>query len=407
MNGPLSLGALILSAAILHVGNGLVQTFLPIRMAADGFSSGAIGAMIAGHAVGFLAGCIAAPALIRRIGHIRVFATFASVTAVTTLAFAIETDAVLWTVLRLSTGFSSAALFTALESWLNACSARETRGSLIGAYMLANKFALIAGQMALALPLTPIAVLMAGSAIYSLCLIPLATTSSPGPDVAHMRRLGLRELYAVAPAAVAGCLAAGLVNSAVIGLAPVYATLIDLPRGLTAAVVSAMQLGTLLLQWPLGRLSDRIDRRVVILVTALGALGTSVALLAGPMLPLWSLFALFAAWGGFALSVYALSIAHANDLARADQLVGLASGLLMIWAIGSAAGPLLAAAVMDRMGPAGLFAFAGVVQGALALYTGWRLAARRGVPRLRPRFVNLPATSPAVGTLDPRAPDAR
>jgi len=395
----LSFGAIILSAALLNAGNGLIQTFLPIRMTVEGFSPTANGLMITGHAVGFLVGCLTAPGIIQRIGHIRAFAAAAALMAITSLAFTITVDTVLWTLLRLGTGYSSAAMFTALESWLNAGSSRESRGSVIGIYMLSSKIALILGQMILTLPFEPIAIFMLGSAVYSLCLIPMAMTQQPSPDVSKIRPISLREIYAIAPAGLAGCLVAGLVNSAVVGLAPVYATQIDLPRNLTAAVVSAMQFGTLLLQWPLGRISDRVDRRRVILVIASVSIVASAALFFGQSLPKWALFVLFGLWGGFALSLYALSIAHANDLAQRDQLVSLSSGLLMGWAMGSMAGPLLGSLVMEWFGPSGLFGYAGVMYTLLTLFISWRLFVRRGVPSERQQFVDLAATSPIAAKL--------
>ncbi len=399
MSNFLSFGAIILSAALLNAGNGLIQTFLPIRMTVEGFSPTANGIMITGHAVGFLVGCLTAPGIIQRIGHIRAFAAAAALLAITSLAFTITVDTALWTILRLGTGYSSAAMFTALESWLNAGSSRESRGSVIGIYMLSGKVALIVGQMMLTLPFEPVAIFMLGSAVYSLCLIPMTMTQQASPDVSKFRPISLREIYAIAPAGLAGCLVAGLVNSAVIGLAPVYATQIDLPRNLTAAVVSAMQFGTLLLQWPLGRISDRVDRRRVILVIAGVSIVASAALLFGQNLPKWALFVLFGLWGGFALSLYALSIAHANDLASRDQLVSLSSGLLMGWAMGSMVGPLLGASVMERFGPSGLFGYAGVMYALLTFFISWRLFVRRGVPGERQQFVDLAATSPIAAKL--------
>ncbi|HSE79883.1 MAG TPA: MFS transporter [Alphaproteobacteria bacterium] len=406
MANVLIFGAVILSAALLNAGNGLIQTLLPIRLTVEGFSASASGVMLAGHAVGFLVGCLGAPGAIQRVGHIRVFAAAAAILAITSLAFSIAVDTLFWTLLRLATGFASAAMFTALESWLNAGTTRDIRGSVMGVYMVAGKVALIAGQLMLTLPFEPMAIFMLGSAVYSLCLIPMAMTQTPSPDVSRIRPISLKEIYAIAPAGLAGCLAAGLVNSAVAGLAPVYATQINLPRELAAVSVSALQFGTLLLQWPLGRVSDRFDRRRVIVTIGAVSAAASIALLFGPALPVWLLFVLFAAWGGFALSIYAVSIAHANDLAHRDQLVSLSSGLLMVWAFGSMMGPVIGAGVMEVFGPSGLFGYAGAMYVLLTAFIVWRMTARRGVPADRQIFVDVPTTTPMAARLaHAEAPD--
>jgi MFS family permease len=319
--------------------------------------------------------------------------------AVTSLAFAIGVDTFYWMMLRVATGYASAAMFTALESWLNAGTTRDIRGSVISFYVVTGKVALILGQIMLTLPFDPIAIFMMGSAFYSLCLIPMATTRQPSPDVSTVRPISLREIYAIAPAGFAGCVVAGMVNNAVVNLTPVYVTQLQMPQDLAATVVSAMQLGTLLLQWPLGRLSDKIDRRHIILVIGVAAIVISAAFLFTGKLPLWGLYVLAALWGGFALSLYAVSIAHANDLAHRDQLLSLSAGLLMAWAIGAAIGPTMAATVMQFAGPNGLFGYSVGVYVALVVFIIWRLYVRRGAPADRGSFKDVPATTPIAAKI--------
>jgi MFS family permease len=395
----LTFGAVLLSAALLNAANGLIQTFLPIRMTNEGFSATASGLMVTGHAIGFMIGCLSTLRTVRRIGHIRVFVAAASLMAVTSLAFAIGIDTVYWMLLRVATGYASAAMFTALESWLNAGTTRDIRGSVISVYVVTGKVALIMGQLILTLPFDPIAIFMLGSACYSLCLIPMATTRQPSPDVSTVRPISLREIYAIAPAGFAGCVVAGMVNNAVVNLTPVYVTQLQMPQDLAATVVSAMQVGTLLLQWPLGRLSDKIDRRHIILVIGIASIVISAAFLFTGKLPLWGLYALAALWGGFALSLYAVSIAHANDLAHRDQLLSLSAGLLMAWAIGAAIGPTMAATVMQFAGPNGLFGYSVAVYVALVVFIIWRLYVRRGAPADRGSFKDVPATTPIAAKI--------
>jgi MFS family permease len=395
----LTFGAILLSAALLNAANGLIQTFLPIRMTLEGFSATASGFMVTGHAIGFIIGCMTALPTVRRIGHIRVFVAAAALMSITALAFTIGINTVYWMLLRVVTGYASAAMFTALESWLNAGTTRDIRGSVISFYVVTGKVALIAGQIMLILPFDPLTIFMMGSAFYSLCLIPMATTRQPSPDVSTVRPISLKEIYAIAPAGFAGCVVAGMVNNAVINLTPVYVTQLQLPQNLAATLVSAMQFGTLLLQWPLGRLSDKIDRRHIILIIGLVSILISVALLFTQQLPIWGLFVLSALWGGFALSLYAVSIAHANDLAHRDQLLSLSAGLLLAWAIGATIGPTVAATVMQLAGPSGLFAYSVGVYVALTLFIVWRLYVRRGAPADRPSFVDVPVTTPIAAKI--------
>jgi len=202
-----------------------------------------------------------------------------------------------------------------------------------------------------------------------------------------------------------GCLGSGLINSAVLGLTPIYGTRLGLPVGFIVWLLTAIQLGSFVCQWPLGRLSDRIDRRLVIAGCAMSvAVLSPLIATAGAERP-W-LLPLFFLLGGSMLTFYAVAVAHAGDFAEPDQMVGVSSGLLLAWAAGAAVGPSVAAPFIDVLGPRGLFLYTFLVATTLAAFVVWRMTRRAPVPAAeRDSFVNLPATSPGLADIDPRVPE--
>jgi MFS family permease len=341
--------------------------------------------------------------LIREVRHIRAFAVLAASCSILSSLFAATDLVEVWLVLRLIMGFCQAGLFTVVEGWLSAATPAEARGRVLAFYLVATKIAIVGAQLALSQAGVPALgwFHLAGS-VFVAALIPIALTRTAEPPPPRVRLLGLRQLFQLAPAAVAGCLGSGLLNSAVLGLTPVWGTRLGLSVALTVWLLTAIQLGSLTLQWPLGRLSDRIDRRGVIAGCAAAVAAVSLLILAAGdrgslLLPLFFL------WGGAALSFYAVAVAHAGDHAETDQMMGVSSTSLLAWATGSAVGPSLAAPCLDLLGPPGLFLYTASVAGGLALFVLWRMSRRAPVPpAAREGFVNLPATSLRLADIDPR-----
>ncbi len=405
-----ALAAIIAGAFLLQVANGWLGLLVPAQLGAAGHPATIVGFVVTAHSVGFLVGCLMASRIIRRVGHIRAFAVFAAAIAAASLAFTISLDPALWTGLRLVTGFCSAGLLTVADAWISAQTPSAFRGRVLGLYMITNKLAVAGGQLALADGgAMGIGFFMAASAFYSLSLIPVAMTAAAAPPSPELLTLGIRQLYRIAPAGVVGCVSAGLINTAVTGVLPLYGVAQGLGTGTVAVLLALMQVGSLMLQWPLGWLSDRGDRRAVIAgsAAAVAAISLVVAIL-GNAVPLWALCLLVLLWGGFALSIYAICLAHASDFAEPRQMVPLASSLLLAWSAGSVVGPAVATAMMDWIGPGGLFIYAAAVAGALAGFVVWRMTRRAPVPlEERDRFVGVPMTSPAATRLDPRADHAK
>jgi MFS family permease len=329
--------------------------------------------------------------------------------AATTLLFLAIENPLLWMALRFVTGLGLAGLFSVVEGWLAAATASESRGRIIGFYLVATKVSTVLGQLLTGLGVWSTASLFTLAAgAFSIALIPVALTPTPAPSRPRTVSLELGTLWRIAPAAVVGCASAGLLNSAVGGLLPVWGAGLAMPTGLIVTLLSMMQLGSLVLQWPLGWLSDRIDRRQVILACAVAVVCLSVAIAVLGTTAGWLLLGLFLLWGAFSMSVYGVCVAHAADHARLDQMVGVSSGGLFAWASGTATGPILAAPLLQWLGPPGLFIYATIVGVGLAAFTGWRMTRRAPVPvEAREAFVNLPATSPRLAEIDPRGTGLR
>ena len=240
--------------------------------------------------------------------------------------------------------------------------------------------------------------------MFSLALVPVALTRTAPPAPPRLVSLQIGPIWRVAPAALVGCLSAGLLNAPISSLMPVWAARLGLHLSLVVVLLAATQLGSLVLQWPLGWLSDRIDRRLVILLCAgaVSLLSVVIALVGGAVPAL--LVALFGLWGAFSMSFYGVCVAHASDHAEPEEMVRVSSGALFAWALGSAMGPLVAAPALDALGPAGLFVYAAAASAVLALFIVWRMGRRAPVPVAdREAFVNLPATSPRLADIDPRS----
>lgn len=406
---PVALFAIVLGASILQVANGLLGVNVPLRLGLAGHGSLAVGTVVTFYSIGFLLGCFSAMQFIRPIGHIRAFSALAAVNAVAALGF-IATDSLpLWAIFRFVGGGCSAILYTVIESWVADEATSEDRGRVLSIYMIINKIGLIAGQGVLALPLvdgTPFFVLATGAA--AICIVPVALARTGGPPTTVPTKLSFGELYRIAPVGVIGCLCAGLVNAPVTGLAPLYGVQTGIDATMIPLTVVAAQLGTMAFQWPLGFLSDRIDRRrVIILATAGSALAALVLAVFGNVAT-WLVLLLFGLWGGFSLSLYAICIAHAGDHAKASQMVPLVSSLMLAWAVGSTIGPAVASFFMEWMGPAGLPIYAAMVSTSVGLFAAWRITRRAALPPSeRDDFINVPATSPMSGELVPRPTGAR
>jgi MFS family permease len=403
-----SIGAILLSTAFLLLGYGLTNTLVPLRAHLEGFSDLTIGALGSFYYGGFVIGCFLIPKLLARVGHIRTFAVAASLTVATVLLHPMLVSPVVWLVVRAAFGFCAAGVYMVIESWLNDRATNENRGRILSAYIVVNLSAIMLGQWLLpvASPSGPVLFSLA-AIIYALGVLPVGMTLLPQPAPQRQTRMRVRWLLASAPVGIAGVVAVGLANGAFWALAPVYAIRLGFSTSGIALFMSAFILGGTLIQLPLGRFSDHLDRRWIIagVSTAAALGGVALALLGrwGAQIP-WLLYPLALFFGAAMLPLYSLSIAHVNDRIERSQFVEASASLLMVNALASVAGPTLAAIVTAWTGMASLFLYTAGVHTLMAAFTLWRIiSVRAPVEAEREHFVALPQQGcQSALELDPR-----
>jgi MFS family permease len=396
--------ALLLSASILMMGNGLFGVLIPIRASIEQFSSYDIGVMGSVHFAGLMIGCLLWPRVIANVGHIRAFAALTALATITPLAHAIWTVPPVWWALRGLNGLVFAGLFMIIESWLTGASQPETRGRVLGAYAMTNLTVITGGMLLISVGEPASFELFSLVAIlYSLAAVPIALTPRSAPQPPPTARMRLGWLITVSPAAVYGCFAAGLVNSAFWTFSPLFAQGSGLSIGDTALFMSLTVLGGAISQWPIGRLSDWLGRRAVCIVVCVVAAmaGIALFLLADSGAPV--LFLLGVLYGSMAFTVYTLCVAHANDLVHRKRAVEVSSGLLLVFSVGAILGPVMVSVIRHKFGLGGLFLHTAMSHASIAVVMLVRAQVRPKLPtKHKEPFVIVPRTTPAVFELDPR-----
>jgi MFS family permease len=374
-----NVAALIAAVTILQLAGGLLGVRIPLAFAEEGHSRTALGLVAAAYSAGFMMGAMIATMMLARVGHIRVYAACAAIFAVATLALHFSNDVWSWGLARMGAGVAVALMFAAIESWLSFSIGSRVRGEVMSVYMVLTKGALALGPF-LAFNYAPFSAepWMIAAALAAISMVPICFTAAEQPNPPKAQPLALVEQFATAPAAVIGSFGAGLVNGGVLALAPLYAAQHYGPSA-AAEFYSAAFLGSLILQWPAGRISDRVDRRLVIAaLAALAAVAAFALALWSGRLGSLSAVLLFFVWGAGALSFYGIAVAHMADRAEPGKLAQSAAGLLFVWAAGSVVGPLLLGPIVDLYGVAGKLWFAGFAAVFVAAALFWRRSARGG-----------------------------
>jgi MFS family permease len=398
--------ALLFGMALLTLGAGLQATLLGVRATLEGLPTFVTGAVLASYYLGFVVGSVAAPRLVRRVGHIRVFAALTATAAATILVQGVYFGAWTWAVLRAVSGVCFAGIYVVAESWLNDRAEQSSRGVLLASYMAVVYVGLGAGQFLLNLadPRGSELFIVIGILI-SLAVVPMALTAQRAPDFAVPRRVSFRKLLAISPLGAVGALFTGATSGTLFSLGPVYAARSGFDTAAVAAFMASGILPAIALQLPLGRLSDRVDRRNVLMAISIGAAAAAAA-----ALQLGSassaLFAAVAVYGGLSLTAYAVCLAHVNDHLHPTQMVAASATVLLANGIGSAVGPVFVSAAMQLAGPAAFFGSVIVLHATFALYIAWRKHKADAVPSLeKARFVSAPPQVAPTGRL--AAPEAK
>ena len=369
-------------AALIMVAHGLQGTLIPIRASLEGFPTAATGAVMSGYFVGMLAGSTLSPALVRQVGHVRVFAALASLASVSVLMHALFVEVVFWTAMRVVTGFCYAGMYVVVESWLNQRAANHNRGRLLSLYMVTMFAGAASGQLMLnAADPGAFDLFLVVSILVSLALVPLLLAARPGPRPRRAGRLTVAELYRASPLGVVAAALTGVVHGSLFGMGPIYAREIGLDVGQVAWFMALATIGALFSQWPLGWLSDRVDRRRVMLGAALVGAAAPAVVAAGLVAPgASSAFAMMFVLGGAALPLYSLSISQVNDYLSPRQMVGASGTLVFVTGCGLITGPLAAAFALETMGPAGYLQCLVAVLAVLAGFIVFRMSQRAAKP---------------------------
>jgi MFS family permease len=406
-NSILPIASLLLSAFFMLAGVGLSGYLIPLRAVQEGWSTFQISLIATGYAVSFTLGCYITPRLVLRVGHVRVFAVLAALMSISLLMHGLVVDVAAWVLFRGIAGFSIAGAYMVMESWLNERVTNETRGTVFSVYMAVSMIAVMAGQFTVPLGDTMLTTLFMVCAIfYALAVMPTGLSSAQSPQPLTQVSVDVKGLYLKSPAAAVGALLAGIVSGSWNNLAPVFAQHNGLSTAQGATMLAVAMIGGAIFQIPLGRYSDRMDRRYM--MTLAGVIGTSVCaviLLVG----IGNIYVFLAAMfllGSVLFPIYALNVAHANDFAQPDEFVAVSGGLLIIYGVGTMLGPLLAGAVMDRFGSPSLFAVIGIafaLYGSHAYYRTFRR--QQAAEEERVDFQAIPITraqTPQTYELDPR-----
>lgn len=397
----ISLAAMFASLTLFIAGTSLLTTVVAVELGSDQLSTLQIGLILGCHSVGFVIGSLFATRVVRRVGQVRSFAAFAAVACSASLIHPLFFDGALWAVLRVLVGFCAAGLIMVLESWISGRATHAIRGALLGIYQVVFFFAAALGQYLVSLGETddyPIYTIVAILIVMSLVPLALTRSEAPAPDAAT--RLRFSQLYALSPSGLLGGIAGGALVAGFSTLAPVYASDIGMSLAEVSRYMAFAVVATMVVQWPVGRLSDHFDRRLTIAVvsciaTAAGIVAAVARLLYIATAPLF----------GLAACLYPISLSMINDYMDSGDPIAASAGLLLAYGVGTCIGPVAGALAMQALGPPGLFVFLAGVFALFSLFVFWRGFTTPSVAVAeQSRFVTIVAanTSPAILELDPR-----
>ncbi len=373
---PLFIGVLL-----LNLGHGLQASLVSLQASALDFSPSTTGIVMAGFYVGLFASSMFSPRLIGKVGHIRVFAAFASMVSTAILLIPLWENPYWWFAMRVIVGGCIGGLLIVIESWLNAASDNQDRGKMLSIYMIIAFAAAGGGQFLLNVTDTSGFVrFIVVSALLSLALVPVALASIKAPAIEAPRQVKLFDVFRLSPLAFVGTFFSGLSQSAFLAMGPIFGQV----NGLSVAEISLMMalpmLAVILTQYPIGSLSDRFDRRIVMTVLTFASAVVVAYAFVFTSKEAVSLIVLFGLFGALSFPIYSLALAHANDYLAADQMLGASAKLVLIYGAGAIIGPAIAGAVMENNGAIGLMAYLAVVHLGLGLYAVVRMVVRPDTP---------------------------
>lgn len=380
------------------VGNGVQGSLLGIRGTLEAFNTLELSVVMSAYFLGFLLGSWRAPAMIRRVGHVRVFAALGSLISAVLVLYPMLVEWQIWAAMRVVIGFGFAGIYITAESWLNNTATNETRGQALSAYMIVQMLGIMASQGLLAAG-DPFGyeLFLIPSILVSLAFLPILLADTPTPTFDRTERLGFAELFRISPLGCVGMLISGGVFSAMFGMASVWGTLSLLSVGQIALFTTFIYVGGLLLQYPVGWMSDRKDRRTIMLwLSVIAAAVLGIAAFAD--LPFWALLGVAAVVGGITYPMYSLLIAYTNDFLSKEQMAAASAGLIFLNGVGAIFGPLVVGWLMGVVGTRGFFLYMAVLYTAQAAYTLWRMS-QRAAPSVTGAFRGVTPTASTVAAV--------
>ncbi len=394
----------ILGLVLLVLGNGFFMTYVAVRLNLDGTAPWIIGAMSGAYYAGLVIGSFRIEPFIVRVGHIRAYAAFASLASTFVILQAFYVNPWWWLVLRFVGGYCLAGLFITIESWLLVSGSRTTRGQILSIYMIAFYAAQAAGQFLLKMGhlkgLTPYLIT---ALLSTLSVVPLAMTRVRAPDLEEPSALNFLHLYRISPIGIVGCFCSGLILGAIYGLLPVFINEVQHSVDRIALIMGVTIFGGMLLQYPIGKLSDIFNRRIILFVVTLISLGVSLVVLTPLRDHAFILLTLLFLFGGLTFTMYPLCISYTCDRMKQKDTVAATQGLLLAYSVGATLGPLMAPGLMHGLGPRGLFIYFDIVMVILLIVISWRSLTTPSVPvKDRKAFVQMPRTTPVGAELRPK-----
>jgi len=372
---------LMVAILLMSIGNGLQGSLIGVQAAVADFSSTTTGIIASGFSLGLFLSAVFTPNIVRSVGHIRVFAAYASVLSTAVLLIPVYVDPVWWFVMRTLIGFCAAGLAIVVETWLNEGSTNETRGTILSVYMIIFYTGAGLGSLALLIddPSGFVRFIVV-SAVMSLSLVPIALTRVSAPVLANPMRISISEIFAASPLAVVAAIANGLGQSAFFNLGAVFGVSHGLSLPYVSTMMAVAPMAVLVSQMPIGWLSDRYDRRALIIgLSILSAVLAGIAMMMPATTELW-LIAVVALFGGISMPLYSLAIAHANDQLSVDQMLAAGSKLVLLYSMGAIAGPSIAGGFMQQLGSVGFMLYMVLIYGGLALYAIYRMTQSEALP---------------------------
>lgn len=368
--------AILLGIGCMMLANGLQGTLLGVRAGVEGFSTFTTGIMMSGYFMGIFIGSFLAPYLVKRVGHIRVFSALASLASISILLHGVYITAVGWTFMRIVTGICFAGIFVVTESWLNDRASNETRGKVLSVYMVLTTLGMGSGQFLLNLASpSEIDLFILTSVIISFSLIPMLLTAKPAPTFGSSQTMSLIDLYKASPLAVIGNGLTGMAHGTIFGLGAIYASTVLGDIKSISIFMACFLIGGLMTQWPIGYISDRVSRRLVMSVISMAAITVCIAAILLPKdSPIF--FASILLLGGAAMPMYSICIAYANDRLEPRQIVAASGSLVMVSGIGLSTGPIIIAFFMDFYSMTFFFWGIAGIFGLILLFTLIRIQSR-------------------------------